>query len=119
MRVQYPAKQAVAIWIGTFIDENEMDNCTNEVIEPSLKLSDPLSSICEVTFEAEPVSVRELLEGFSGWESFVEEACQVAELNGVGRANGALVCYYLLCDAPPTFWPGVIYLGTFRGQDVS
>lgn len=118
MRVQYPAREAVSIWIGTFIDENQMDRCTDEVIEPSLKLSDPLSSVCEIAFEEKPVPVRELLEGFSGWENFVNEACEVAVLNGVEVANGALVCYYLLCDAPANHWPGIIFLGTFRGQDV-
>jgi hypothetical protein len=119
MRVQYPANEAVAIWIGTFSDESEMDRCTEERIEPSLMLSEPLSSICEVTFEPAPLPVRTLLEGFSGWETFVDEACEVAALNGIAEANGALVCYYLLCDAPPKHWPGITFLGTFRGQDVT
>ncbi len=119
MKIQYPTKEAVAIWIGTFSSENEMDRCTDGVIEPSLNLDVPLSSICEVTFESETVPVRELLEGFSGWETFVDEACEIAALNGLNEANGALVCYYLLCDAPPNQWPGVLFLGTFRGQDAS
>lgn len=117
--MQYPAKEAVSIWIGTFADENQMDRCTDVSIEPSLNLPGPLSSICEVAFEESPVPVRELLEGFSGWENFVNEACEVAALNGVKMANGALVCYYLLCDAPSNYWPGIIFLGTFQGQDVS
>jgi len=118
MKVQYPASGAVSIWIGTFSDENEMDRCTDESIEPSLGLSAPLSSICEVAFETNPVSVRALLEGFSGWETFVDEACKAAALNGVTEANGALVCYHLICEALPEEWPGSLYLGTFQGRDV-
>jgi hypothetical protein len=119
IRVQYPAKGAISIWIGTFKAENEMDRCTDSSIEPSLNLPQPLSSICEVAYEPDPISIRTLLEGFSGWETFVDEACEVAALNGVEKANGVLVCYYLLCDAPPSRWPGILYLGTFQGQDVS
>jgi len=74
---------------------------SDKVIEPSLKLGIPLSSICEVTFEAESKTVRSLLKGFSGWETFVDEACKAAALNGVVQANGALICYYLRCDATP------------------
>jgi hypothetical protein len=118
MKVQYPAERVVSIWIGTFSDENEMDRCTDEVIEPDLKLECPLSSTCEVAFVTDLVPVSELLEGFSGWEAFVDEASAVAALNGVSEANGALVCYYLRCDASPHAWPGVVYLGTFEGDDV-
>jgi hypothetical protein len=118
MKVQYPAKQVAAIWVGTFSSEEALDRCTDEVIEPSLQLPVPLSAICEVAFEEKPVSVRQLLEGFSGWESFIDEACEVAALNEVSMANGALVCYYLLCDAPASHWPGILFLGTFKGQDV-
>lgn len=96
-----------------------MDRCTDGLIEPSLRISPPLSDICEVAFEAQPLPVRKLLEGFSGWEDFLDEASEVALLNGMETANGALVCYQLRCDAKPNHWPGILYLGTFRGQDIS
>lgn len=119
MRTQYPASGSISVWVGNFSDDNDMDRITDEIVESSLKLNVPLSSICEVTFEGRSIPVRNLLEGFSGWETFVDAACEAAALNGVTHANGALVCYHLLCDASFDHWPEIFYLGTLQGQDVS
>lgn len=119
MNSKYPAEDTVSVWIGTFADEGAMDHCTDVIIEPSLKLTQPLASICEIAFENDPVPIRQLLEGFSGWETFVDEACKIAASLGAEKANGALVCYYLYCNAPPDHWPGVLYLGTLGGRDIS
>lgn len=117
MRVQYPTQGAVSIWVGTFDSEDSMDVFTDQIVEPCLKLPVPMSSICEVTFEGNMYPVRILLEGFSGWESFIDEACEVAALNGFEEGNGVLVCYHLLCEARPTEWEGGLYLGSFGGSD--
>jgi hypothetical protein len=118
MTVEYPAKNSLSVWIGTFADEERMDICMDTQIEPSLGLSVPMSAICEVGFEAEVVPLRSLLEGFSGWQTFIDEACRAGKELRVGAANGALVCYHLRCDAPADFWTGLNFLGSFCGQDV-
>lgn len=119
MKAIYPVANTVSIWAGIFADENKMDECTDHFIEPSLRLGVPLSAICEVAFETAPIPLRQLLEGFSGWESFVDRACEAASRLGLGEANAALVCYALLCDAEPKQWQGVTFLGSFAGQDVT
>jgi hypothetical protein len=119
MNVEYPAEKSVSIWVGTFADEDQMDNCTDKQIEPSLRLPVPMSAICEVGFEAEEMPLRQLLEGFSGWQSFIDQACHAGMDLGVKAANGALICYYLRCDAPADYWSGMRFLGSFKGQDVS
>ena len=118
MNVEYPAEKSVSLWVGTFAHEEQMDHCMDTQIEPSLGLSVPMSAICEVGFESVVVPLRSLLEGFSGWQSFIDEACKAGNELGVEAANGALVCYHLRCDAPADFWSGLSFLGSFCGQDV-
>jgi len=84
-----------------------------------LNLKTPIESICEISFEGESVSIRELLEGFSGWESFIEDAANAARRSGAESANAALVCYYLKCEDAPTVWGQLRFLGSFAGQDVT
>jgi len=81
-------------------------------------LKTPIESICEISFEAEAIGLRELLEGFSGWETFIEEAVTAGRKMGVERANAALVCYYLKCEDAPGAWGQLNFLGSFIGQDV-
>jgi hypothetical protein len=118
MKVNYPVPSVVSVWVGTFLSESDMDQCTDNEIEPSLRLGIPLSSICEVSFEKTPCAVRDLLHGFSGWGSFIDSACEAADLLGIPTANGALVCYYLKCDASSDTWKGMRFLGSFPGADV-
>src|SRR6266496_5490533 len=101
MKVKYPADETVSIWIGTFPTEEDFDRCVDRKVSPALCLETHIASICEVTFETEQVSVRSLLDGFSGSETFIESATAAATSRGITTANCALVCYYLECsDAP-------------------
>jgi hypothetical protein len=117
MKIQYPAERCIAIWIGSFSTEQQMDECIDKDIEPSLALPFPISSICEVSFEDTPVSIRQLIEGFSGWSTYVDKACDAAQKLCVSKANGALICFYLRCDAPTNQWGCMTFLGNFEGQD--
>ena len=119
MNVVYPIKKCVSIWVGTFADEEQMNDCMDKLIEPSLELSGPMSAISEVSLEADAMPLRQLLEGFSGWRTFIDTASRAGVNLGIETANGALVCYYLSCDAPVDFWSGIKFLGSFEGQDVT
>jgi hypothetical protein len=62
--------------------------------------------------------VRDLLDGFSGSDTFIESAVSAASAHGITAANSALVCYYLECSGAPPDWGGLRFLGSFSGQDV-
>jgi hypothetical protein len=77
-----------------------------------LNLKVPLGSICEVSFEFTPIPIEKLLEGFSGWRSFVDEFVKIAAERGLVTANAALVCYYLKCEDTPQLWDKMHFLGS-------
>lgn len=118
MKIEYPVERTVSVWIGRFPSEHDFDKTVDDEVTKPLSLSVPLESICEISFEAEPVPVRQLIEGFSGWQTFVDAAERVAETLGCEEANAALVCYYLKCQDPPAIWGQLHFLGSFTGQDV-
>ncbi len=118
MKVTYPAERTVSVWIGTFRSEDDFDRCVDESVSAVLKLDADLSDICEVGFERDPVGVRDLLDGFSGSDTFVESAVLAALSRGLPTANSALVCYYLRCSDAPVDWGALRFLGSFLGQDV-
>lgn len=118
MRIDYPSANRVSIWVGTFSDEDQMNECVDRTVEPSLHLQKPLSAICEVCFEDSALPLRQLLEGFSGWQYFIDQACHAGASMGVETANSALVCYYLHCEAPADAWRDITFLGSFEGRDV-
>ena len=118
MKVTYPAQKSVSVWVGTFASETDFDRCVDMSVSPALSLDADIASICEIAFEPEQVSVRKLLDGFSGCETFIESAASVAASRGIVTANSALVCYYLECSDAPVNWGGLSFLGSFSGQDV-
>jgi len=118
MQVTYPTPGIVSVWIGSFTSESDFDRCVDGPIAEALRLPTNMASICEVTFQDDSVSIRELLEGFSGWESFVEQAEAVANARGIATANAALVCYYVKCGNASEIWDKMHFLGSFAGQDV-
>jgi hypothetical protein len=117
VKVTYPTPNAVSIWVGTFATESEFDHAVEAVVTPSLRLPTELASICEVTFEPHPASIKSLLEGFSGWESFSTAAISAAASRAILSANSALVCYYVGCTDAPEQWDALHFLGTFSGGD--
>jgi hypothetical protein len=119
MRVDYPAERTVSVWTGTFSSEDEFDRSIDNYVSKRLGLSTPIESICEVEFRPEAVPIRELIEGFSGWETFIDSIVAVAANHGCNTANAALVCYYVKCAEAPTIWGNLHFLGSFPGQDVT
>jgi len=118
MKAHYPAGKAVSVWIGTFPTETDFDQSVDTDVTKRLNLKTPIESICEISFETEAVWLRELLEGFSGWETFIEKAVNAGRNMGIERANAALVCYFLKCEKAPEAWGQLTFLGSFTGQDV-
>lgn len=118
MKVLYPVPNAVSIWVGTFPSEFDFDQRVDGPIAETLKLEKPLASICEISFEPTAIPVRKLLEGFSGWKSFVDEAVRIAKKRDIDAVNAALVCYYLKCEDAPEVWDEMHFLGSFVGRDV-
>lgn len=119
MKVEYPAPNTVSIWVGTFSGETAFDKCVDADVVQKLRLAVPIESICEVAFEKEPVTVRQLVNGCSGWETFIQEAEGAAQQVGCLSANAILVCYYLKCTEAPKQWGNLWFLGSFAGRDVS
>ena len=119
MKITYPAQNQVSIWIGAFTDDDDFDRAAEQDVEKHLSLPAELGSISEAAYEEDATSIRELLEGFSGWESFVDEAVAAAEKARVKNANAALVCYHLHCSEAPTAWGNLIFLGSFAVPDLA
>jgi len=118
MKVTYPAERTVSVWVGTFRSEDDFDRCVDESVSAALGLDTDLADICEVGFEHDPIAVRDLLDGFSGSDTFVESAVSAAAARDLSTANSALVCYYLRCSDAPADWGALRFLGSFSGQDV-
>ena len=118
MKVTYPAERTVSVWIGTFWSEDDFDRCVDESVSAALKLDADIADICEAGFESNPVAVRDLLDGFSGSDTFADGAVSAAAARGLSTANSALVCYYLRCSDAPADWGALRFLGSFSGQDV-
>ncbi len=118
MKIVYPAEGTVSIWIGTFPSEVAFENAIDRFLVPKLRLNVPIESICEVSFESTPVSVSALLEGFSGFITYQEQAIDVANLKEIKNANSAIVCFHLMCEGFPDVLEGLTFLGSFVGQDI-
>lgn len=117
MKINYPAKNAVSIWVGNFPTEMEFDQFVDGVLAPLLRLPTHISAICEVTFEEEPKSIDELLHGFSGWQTFTPAATATAKAKRTPPANAAIICYYVDCVDAKDDWGKMTFIGTFNGHD--
>lgn len=118
MKVFYPFSGVVSVWVGTFPSEQEFDSYLDGPLKEALGLQRELASICEVFFQDKPGPVEEVLEGFSGYGSFIDKAVEVAKVRGIDLANAALVCYYVKCEGAAETWGKLHFLGSFKGQDV-
>lgn len=119
MKIKYPAEKTVSVWVGTFPSKDAFDRCVAESVTPALSLETDIASICEIGFEPAEVVMRELLDGFSGSDTFMERAAAVAASSGLTAANAALVCYNLECIDAPADWGGLRFLGNFSEQAVA
>jgi hypothetical protein len=119
MKITYPAPNTVSIWIGAFTDDDDFDLAAEQDIEARLNLPAELSSMSEVAYDEEATSIRELLEGFSGWQSFIDDAVAAAEKANLKNANAALVGYHLRCSEAPSVWGNLTFLGSFQVPDLA
>ena len=119
MKTYYPIDRRVSVWVGNFPTEDDFDAALHTEVSERLALPTHIESICEASFEQSPVPIRQLVEGFSGWETFIKQVEAKAATQGVSSANAALVCYYLACENAPEQWGPFHFLGTFVGQDVT
>jgi hypothetical protein len=117
MKITYPSANSVSIWVGSFFSEEEFDLACDGHLEPKLCLPTSLAAICEVSFEGRDTNIEVLLHGFSGCDSFIEQAKEVANAKGLSVANAALVCYHLSCEGSDSSIGGLRFLGTFNGTD--
>lgn len=118
MKAIYPVNQRVSVWVGNFPTENDFEKCLDSDVTKRLGLSIHLHGTSEVAFKTDPVSIRQLIQGFSGSKTFVKEVEAKAAARGISTANAALVCYYVKCEDAPDEWGPFHFLGTFVGQDV-
>jgi hypothetical protein len=118
MKVIYPVQQVVSVWVGNFPTEGDFDECVNANVTKRLALQTPIESVCEIAFETKCVSLQQLIQGFSGWETFLPQVERAAASLGVQSANAALVCYNVQCEDAPELWGQLHFLGSFGGQDI-
>lgn len=116
MEVYHEQPDCVSLWIGTIGDEREFDALIEAEIVPSLMLGAELHRISEDAFEPELLTVGELLEGFTHWESFLEPAKQQAASYGVESANAALATYGVIVQDAPAEWGHFYFLGSFTAK---
>jgi hypothetical protein len=117
MKVSYPVKGAISVWVGTFETEDEFDACIDDSVEPRLGLTTDLTRFSEVTFERSVVPIDDLLHGFSSEPAFYPQAITAADQIGLAWANAALICFNLSCEVAPEFWGKLRFLGTFFASE--
>ena len=105
------------MWVGNFPTEEDFDKCVNVEVVKRLALPTPIETVCEIAFEPKPVSLQQLIQGFSGWKTFMPQVEHAAASCGVQSANAALVCYYVKCEDAQELWGRLHFLGSFEGQD--
>lgn len=119
MKASYPVAKRVSVWVGNFPTEDDFEKCMDADVTERLALPTHIESICEVTFYQQPLSISELIDGFSGAETFIKAVEAKAAAMPISSANAAIVCYYLACEDAPEQWGPFYFLGTFVGQDVT
>ena len=119
MKVNYPIKNTVSVWIGNFKSEEDFDACVDQSVAQALSLETDIASICEVGFQREQIGLQDLIAGFSGSDTFVGLAVAAATVRGITTANSALVCYFVNCVDAPNNWGELVFLGSFSTQNLA
>jgi hypothetical protein len=114
MKITYPTNGFVSIWAGKFLSEEKFDQHIDEYITPALGLKIPLDRICELSFEEVDLPIGKLLEGFSQYKTFIDEAERKSILLGVQSANSVLVCYSLCCIEVSEKWGEMFFIGSIQ-----
>lgn len=104
--IDFEKEGFVSIWIGNFPSRDFFDDFLKESISDDYEISEPINNFSddigigfydhdfqEADYYAEPVSIDELLSQFSYIESFIDEVKQKSEIDGLGKANTAILLY--------------------------
>ena len=119
MKTTYPVDRRVSVWVGNFPTEDDFDKCIDTEVTERLALPTHIESISEADFQQRAISIRQLVEGFSGWHTFIKQVEARAAVLGISTANAAFACYFVECEEAPEQWGPFHFLGTFVGQNVT
>jgi hypothetical protein len=93
-------KGRVAVWIGSFTDELQADDYLNLdrgfERDFGFRIADRRGPEMAVT--PQPVSIRELVEGFSCWRDYADAVVAAAETAGITSASTMLVFHWVEFD---------------------
>lgn len=92
---EFAAAGMVSVWIGNFQTDVQFDNYMNlsKDFEQDFGFKINDRSIREGVVESTAKPIRELVNGFSNWESFGPAVVEAAEKAGVERATTMIVFY--------------------------
>jgi hypothetical protein len=93
-------KGRVAVWVGSFTDELHADDYLNVdrgfERDFGFQIADRRGP--EMTVTPKPVSIRELVEGFSCWHDYADAVVTAAEAAGIRAASTMLVFHWVEFD---------------------
>ena len=93
-------KGRVAVWVGSFTDELQADAYVNIDCgferDFGFRIADRRGP--ELVVQPQPVSIRELVEGFSCWRDYADAVVAAAETAGITSASTMLVFYWIEFD---------------------
>jgi hypothetical protein len=118
--IRYPVNNRVSIWVGTHSSIDDLEDDAQGALTKKLGLMKHVFDVSELEHSPEPKEIRSMLDGFSGWQTFIDDACASANRMELPAATSAVVCYYLENnEAPGVRTGGLTFLGTFDGCDVT
>lgn len=93
-------KGHIAVWVGGFTDELQADDYLNLdrgfERDFGFRIADRRGP--EMTVTAQPVPIRELVEGFSCWRDYADAVIAAAETMGITSASTMLVFQWMEFD---------------------
>ena len=85
----------VSIWVGNFANDAQFDDYMNlsRQFERDFGFKINDRGIRECVVEAAPTAIRDLVRGFSSWESFASAVTETARILGIESATTMIVFY--------------------------
>ena len=85
----------VSVWVGSFADDVQFDDYMNlsKQFERDFGFTIDDRAIRECVVEAAPSPIRDLVRGFSSWESFAPAVAEAARRLGIESATTMIVFY--------------------------
>ncbi len=88
-------KGLIALWIGNCDSEDELDDYLDQRFASDFGFAIDAPARPEFDVKETKTPVRQLLEGFSSWSTFIDEATAGAKKAGWEKATTAVVFYAL------------------------